>query len=137
MAPGLRSTTVLLAMSVLLLNAAGCARTRSDWIEETLVTVDVSGVWRGNLSRAGGSIDQGAIELTLEQSGAKVTGQIRLSSLSASRASRIDGTVNGDVFRFSTSDATRTGELQVDGDAMSGPGTGPNGRVQYTLKRSP
>ena len=34
-----------LAISFLVLTAAGCAR--PDWIEQTLVTVDVTGVWRG------------------------------------------------------------------------------------------
>ena len=79
----------------------------------------------------------GSIELTLEQSGPKVTGRIRLSSLSASRDSRIEGTVSGDVFRFSTQDGTRTGELQVNGDTMRGLGTAPGVRVSYQLSRQP
>ena len=77
----LRLMTVLLAMSFLLLSISGCARTRSDWVQETLVTVDVSGVWRGNVSRAEGAMDYGSIELTLQPNGPKVTGQVRLSSL--------------------------------------------------------
>ena len=81
--------TVSLTIGFLLLLSFGCAA-RRDWIEETLVTVDVTGVWRGRVSRAGGVGDQGAIELTLQQSGSRVTGKIGLSSLSASRATSVD-----------------------------------------------
>ncbi len=125
---------VPLTFGLLLLIAFGCARS-SDWIESTLVTVDVTGVWRGSVSRAGGGTSSVPIALTLQQNGSKVTGQVTLSSLSSSRDTRVEGTVNGDLFRFSTSDGSRTGELLVDGDKMSGSGTGIGGRVSYDLSR--
>jgi len=124
-----------LAIVLLLLVAAGCAHSRPDWIESTLVTVDVSGVWRGRVSRAGGVGDFGGVELTLQQNGAKVTGQITLTSLSSARGSRLEGTVSGDVFTFRTQDGTRSGELQVNGDEMSGMGTVPGSRARYELSR--
>jgi hypothetical protein len=129
--------TALLPVGFLLLISAGCARSGSDWIEATLVTVDVTGVWRGSLSRAGGASDYGSIELTLQQEGPKVTGQVRLSSLSAARNTRVEGTVSGDVFRFQTPDGRRTGELQVNGDRMSGSGMAGTLRVSYDLSRQP
>jgi hypothetical protein len=125
---------VPLTIGLFLLIASGCARS-SDWIESTLVTVDVTGVWQGNASRAGGATASVPIVLTLQQSGTKVTGQVTLSSLSSARDTRVEGTVNGDVFRFSTPDGSRTGELLVDGDKMSGSGTAPGGRVSYDFSR--
>ena len=50
----------------------GC--TRPDWIQSTLVTVDVSGEWQGNISRPAGAYGPGLISLSLRQSGPKVTG---------------------------------------------------------------
>ena len=96
--------------------------------------MDVSGVWRGRVSRTGGVGDFG-VTLTLQQNGAKVTGQITLTSLSASRDSRLQGTGSGDVFTLRTQDGTRSGELQVNGDEMSGMGTVPGSRARYELSR--
>lgn len=48
--------------------AAGCAR--SDWIESTLVTVDVAGRWTGTWSGGGG----GDFEISLQQTGPKAKG---------------------------------------------------------------
>src|SRR5262245_8091382 len=123
------------AIGALLLVAAGCARSHSDWIESTLVTVDVSGVWQGRATRVGGVGDYGAVDMTLQQSGAKVTGRITLSSLSAARDTRLEGTISGDIFSFRTLDGTRSGELQVSGDEMSGLGTITTGRARFELSR--
>ena len=55
---------------------SGCAR--SDWIDRTLVTVDVTGRWIGDAS--GGSAMGGAsYEFVLEQQGPKVKGSMRRS----------------------------------------------------------
>jgi hypothetical protein len=71
---------------------SGCART--DWIEQTLVTVDVTGTWQG--STAGG-----AFELVLEQQGARVTGSMVMRGFTGgNRTGPIAGTVAGDVFTF-------------------------------------
>ena len=108
--------------------ASGCAKT--DWIDRTLVTVDVTGTWLGSvggLSGAGGKPPDFLLEL--EQKGPTVTGFMRLpsggSSASASYGSRIasgpvDGTVAGDVFRFRLANGTLDGELTVSGDEMNG-----------------
>ena len=55
-----------LAFACLLLGASGCAQ-RADWIEGTLVTVDVSGIWRGTGVTLKGP--QGELEMTLIQRG--------------------------------------------------------------------
>ncbi len=59
--------------------APGCAKT--DWIDRTLVTVDVSGTWFGRAHSAGGQTHAGDVFLELEQQGSKVTGSIRSRSL--------------------------------------------------------
>ena len=69
-AKGARRTMIAwLAMGLLMLAAAGC--TRPDWIEQTLVTVDVTGVWKGTYGIE-------PFEVTLQQSGPKVTGQFMM-----------------------------------------------------------
>ena len=88
------TTTTWLAIACLVLTAAGCAR--SDWIQSTLVTVDVTGVWRGRYV----TTSSGDLELTLEQSGPKVTGQLKILGGNLRVEGPMEGTVNGDMFRF-------------------------------------
>ena len=97
--------------------AAGCAR--ADWIEGTLVTVDVAGVWKGRAfigGTSGGT--SGDFELTLTQRGAKVTGDGRLRAQTFS----VEGTVRGDVLTFNEPAGRLRGEARVTGDEMSGEG---------------
>ena len=103
-----------------------CAR--QDWIDRTLVTVDVTGVWEGRFTRTGGQAGAGPgiggdIVFVLQQRGAKVTGEMKFrgSSTSGSSGVRIEGTVSGDTFSFHevTGPATR-GEFQVNGEEMIG-----------------
>ena len=125
-----------LADGFLMLTAAGCAR--PDWIEQTLVTVDVTGVWRGSISTEGAG-SGGYIELALQQSGPKVTGRQKITANTSADAS-IEGTVTGDIFRFRDARGRVTGELQVNGDEMTGPGTGPfamGTSVTFRLRRQP
>jgi hypothetical protein len=95
---------------------AGCART--DWIDRTLVTVDVTGTWAGNFSGGLGR----EIFLELKQEGLRVTGFVRTSryGLGTTASSAIDGTVSGDVFRFRDLRGDLEAELTVSGDEMIG-----------------
>ena len=114
----------LLVAAVLALG--GCART--DWIDRTLVTVDVSGVWSGRAyiphATTGLIID---VRLELEQAGPKVKGSMTPSGTISWRnvdrsptAAPIEGTVAGDVFGFKEANGHITGHLTVSGDEMSG-----------------
>ena len=58
--------SIILIMFSLVISM-GCAK--SDWIQSTLVTADVTGTWR--------STEGGLIELKLEQQGSKVSGSSR------------------------------------------------------------
>lgn len=105
---------------------SGCAR--PDWIQATLVTVDVTGVWAGKAyiphAESGIIID---LRLELEQEGPRVKGSMRPSGSMPWRsvdqspiAGSIDGTVAGDVFRFKETNGGIRGELTVSGDEMTG-----------------
>jgi hypothetical protein len=97
-----------------LLCGSGCT-TPPDWIERTLVTVDVTGVWYGTANFQ--------IELTLRQEGPKVTGFVRARNLTPSgltESGPINGTVSGDVFTFKQTNGSAEGELSVTGDEMTG-----------------
>jgi hypothetical protein len=103
-------------MWLVLLIATGCAR--SDWVENTLVTVDVTGEWTGAWS--GGEGDQ-HFALTLRQTGPKATGNVSLLGWGAHNWNGpVVGTITGDVFSFSRDDGRIRGEVLVAGDEMSG-----------------
>jgi hypothetical protein len=119
-----------LLLTALLALSAGCAQ--KDWIDRTLVTIDVTGTWQSPAA---------LWELNLMQEGQKVTGAIRhgpLESSIGSYSGPLEGTVAGDVFRFSGKAGDITGEMQVSGDEMSGTLTvnlTANARRVYTLQR--
>jgi hypothetical protein len=94
----------------------GCAKT--DWIDRTLVTVDVTGTWLGSFGGAGPALRDVVFEL--EQKGSTVTGGMRVTPGFGTTPSPIDGSVAGDVFRFRDSRGNLEGELTVSGDEMDG-----------------
>ena len=101
--------------------ASGC--TRPDWIQQTLVTVDVTGAWVGWLGKGGLGAE---VRLDLDQQGQKVRGTFR-SFVSSNYGFEFPngplvGTVNGDVFSFEMTSGGRgvAGELTVNGDEMQG-----------------
>jgi len=106
-----------------LASAVGCART--DWIDRTLVTEDVTGVWRSERN----------IELDLKQQGPNITGMIRVYGSTAIRGP-VEGTMAGDTLRFKQTNGSAVGELTVSGDDMIGQISGIlRPPAQYTLRR--
>jgi len=103
---------------------AGCAR--PDWIEQTLVTVDVTGTWQGSVVHPAGS---SLLEFTLEQQGPKVKGSVRASGVVQTAAGPIsgpiEGTVAGDALSFRQTTGSLRGEMTVSGDEMTGLVSGP------------
>src|SRR5262249_49300041 len=119
------------AMTLVL--GSGCAK--QDWIDRTLVTVDVTGTWFG---RPTGNV--GAIQLELVQQGSRVTGFISFPGGTGQPAGRygpgpIEGTMAGDVFGFKDSRGSVEGELTVSGDEMNGRGTIFGGSLPLVLRR--
>jgi hypothetical protein len=106
-----------LLIAATLLVALGCVK--QDWIDRTLVTVDVTGTWSGSIGGAGGLLQE--ISFELKQEGSRVTGSMRLRpSARVTGAVPIEGTVAGDVFRFSEQNGATGGEMTVSGDEMNG-----------------
>ena len=127
------SKLALLLVTTFLLGSA-CAK--PDWIGQTLVTVDVTGEWVGTFGRGGVAMGSGGIiEMSLKQDGGRVTGLARTPGSGLGPNWGVEGTVNGDVFRFSSPSGAR-GELQVSGDEMSGTGsTWGAGNMPFHLRR--
>ena len=103
---------------------SGCAR--PDWIDRTLVTVDVTGTWQGAGPSAIGSASV-SYEFTLKQHGPKVDGSVQQEGRRTSGwgvpgeySGPIDGTVAGDVLSFRQKNGSLQGEMTVSGDEMTG-----------------
>ena len=80
---------------------------------------DVAGRWKGPwISR--GSADRGEVDLTLEQRGATVTGELRLSGTRLRLDGPVEGSVEGNTLRFQQPGGQMRGDLTVDGDRMHG-----------------
>ena len=124
-----------IVIGVALVLTSGCVK--KDWIDQTLVTVDVTGVWKGKYV----SGSSGDLELSLRQSGPKVTGDVRISGGNFRANGPIEGSVNGDMFRFQEKRRQVIGEVQVNGDEMVGSGTaavgGASSPVRIELHRQP
>lgn len=113
---------------------SGCAKT--DWIDRTLVTVDVTGSWYGRTTPVGGGFLIGDFFLELDQRGSTVKGTLRLRGTGAANvAEPIEGTVAGDVFRFRNPRGSVEAELTVSGDEMTGVTSTPAGRRAISLQR--
>ena len=114
--------------------ASGCAKT--DWIDRTLVTVDVTGSWYGIMSGSGVGVT-GDVWLELTQRGSVVEGSLRLkdSGRTADVSSPIEGTVGGDVFRFKDKRGAVEGEMTVNGDELLGRISTPSGERPLSLRR--
>jgi hypothetical protein len=116
-------------IAAVLLLSPGCVK-QPDWIESTLVTADVTGLWEGTVSGAAGQSAEGArrAHVDLEQEGPKVKGTFRIEGGVASgnrNSGPLEGRVGGDVFHFRVRGGggfgeTLTREATVSGDEMEG-----------------
>jgi hypothetical protein len=123
----MRAAWVVIGVALVL--ASGCAQ--QDWIDRTLVTVDVTGVWQGRATVTSGGVGSLDVVCILQQQGAKVTGEVTgevkypLTPASVQRTSpegiQIEGKVSGDTFTFhEMSGPTLHAEFKVNGDEMTG-----------------
>jgi hypothetical protein len=113
---------IVLLIAAALLVGSGCAK--KDWIDRTLVTVDVTGTWYGSPPGAGYG-QPGDFLLELKQEGSVVQGFLRSgtsqgTSNTGPLSGPITGTVAADVFRFRDARGAVEGELTVSGDEMNG-----------------
>ena len=110
-----------LLFTMLLTLSAGCAQ--KDWIDRTLVTVDVTGTWYGRAA----TNPPAEFLFELAQQGSVVKGSLQVGnrsiSYSGDLSGPIEGTVAGDVFTFKSTRGSVEGELTVSGDEMNGRAT--------------
>ena len=127
--PATMKALIGLLIATILVVGYGCAK--EDWIDRTLVTVDVTGVWE----RA----ESSTIRLELKQQGPNVGGYLQVSGPGGSLFSgTIEGSVAGDTFRFKLVNGSVEGEMTVSGEQMAGRITGLYAQVggpRYTLNR--
>ena len=113
---------------------SGCAKT--DWIDRTLVTVDVTGTWSGSVGGSQGGFMLGDLLLELNQQGSVVKGTLRQMVSGGPVGSQpIEGTVAGDMFRFRDARGSMEGELTVSGDEMTGKAATAMGSRPISLRR--
>ena len=128
---------VLGVIAAALVFASGCAQ--KDWIDRTLVTVDVTGVWEG--TQAGTIGAGGIIVFVLQQQGPKVTGEIRnlyTWPMPTAESTPIQGTVNGDTLSLhEVSGQPLRVVLQVNGDEMTGSADRLSLSFTFNLRRRP
>jgi hypothetical protein len=127
---------VVFLLLILLASGTGCART--DWIDRTLVTENVTGTWSGSFGEAASFR---FVQLDLQHQGPNVTGFIGLLPSGSStgyqdRRAPIEGSVAGDVFTFKDARGSFSGELTIAGDEMTGRIFGPQGTRQVSLRRA-
>jgi len=116
--------------------ASGCAQ--KDWIDRTLVTENVTGVWHGSVTSASGPSIHEEVRLELEQQGPKVAGFFLGNPVLVGLrgTTPIEGSVAGDLFKFRDARGLMVGELTVGGDEMTGRGAlGQYRQVTFTLWR--
>ena len=105
--------TIVRGMLVTVL-AIGFGCTRPDWIERTLVTVDVSGTWYGTGTGTVAGGTAAVVWLDLQQEGGKATGSMTTQGFGGGAlvsSGRIEGTLAGDVFTFRQMNGPLTGEF--------------------------
>ena len=106
-----------LLIGLLILASAGC--TRRDWVGNLLVLTDVSGTWSGSIDWRGPP----NFSLTLQQAGARVTGESSAAPRGSPLNGKVEGLVNGEVFGFSIMGGVGSpvrGVVTIDGDEMAG-----------------
>ena len=118
----LRTSGLILLFMASLPFGPACAN--RDWIDRTLVTVDVTGTWSGRPEGAQFG-RPGEIVLELKQEGSTVTRIVRSATTQGTSSTGpllgpVKGAVTGDVFRFKDSRGTFEGEVTVSGEEMTG-----------------
>ena len=96
-------------------------------------SVDVTGNWAGEWI-AGGTFGSGSVAMTLQQTGASVTGDLIFGGApltGGSFSGPVSGTVSGNEFSLSYRGGSGTGHFTVNGNQM----TGSTAYSRWSLKR--
>jgi len=109
-----------------------CAQ--KDWIDRTLVTENVSGVWFGS----SGWPNPRQLSLELQQQGARVTGTMRILGTTnpGPYSGPIQGSVAGDTLTLKEPRGEYQIETTIEGDTMTGRMVFSNGVRSISLRRT-
>jgi hypothetical protein len=115
-------------------SGSGCAR--SHWNAGTLLTVNVTGVWYGELRT---SVHRMELSIDLKQEGPLVDGSVLgkgfVPALLRDVPGPVEGAVSGDRFELRRTDGPLRAHMTVSGDEMTGQAHTGSGPGQFLLRR--
>ena len=119
---------------VVLAFGSGCAH--SDWTMGRLFTVDVTGVWYGELRT---SVHRMELSIDLKQEGSLVDGSLLgkgfVPALLRDVAGPVEGTVSGERVELRRTDGPLRAHMTVSGDEMTGQADTGFGPGRFLLRR--
>ena len=107
----------ILSLGLLALAMAGCASTEST--PAAPPTVDITGSWSGQWAFTNASLGGGQIQMTVTQTGSKVSGNMSVSGAPVPRSGPVNGLVSANQLQI-LRPTSITGQLTVQGDTLSG-----------------
>src|SRR5262245_34414271 len=108
----------LLFVSLIVLGVTSCASTESA-APTASPSVDVTGKWAGQWSYTQATLGSGQIQMTMQQTGSKVTGNADITGTPVPRSGPITAVVSGNTLQLVYPTGV-TGWLTVQGDTISG-----------------
>ena len=121
----------LLLLSLVLLGVTSCATTDSASMAPP--TVDVTGSWAGQWAYTQATLGSGQIQMTLQQTGSKASGNMTVTGTPVDRSGAVTALVTGNTLQLVYPTGV-TGWLTVQGDAISGQLGGMN-PANVTMKK--
>jgi hypothetical protein len=122
----------VLFLSLLVFAATACASSES-MSSMAAPSADVTGKWSGQWAYVQATLGSGQIEMTLQQTGAKVSGNMLVTGTPVDRSGAVSALVSGNTFQLVYPTGI-TGWLTVQGDTMSGRIDGMN-PANVTMKK--
>jgi hypothetical protein len=121
----------LLLLTLVLLGITSCATTDSSSMASP--TVDVTGSWAGQWAYTQATLGSGQIQMTLQQTGSKVSGTTTITGTPVDRSGAVNALVTGNTLQLVYPTGV-TGWLTVQGDTISGQLGGMN-PANVTMKK--
>jgi len=112
------SVLARMVIGMAVLAVAGCAG-ETVGPPQVAPTVDVTGKWVGTWTAVRANLGNGRIEMTLQQTGSKYTGNLLVTGAPTDPTGPTEGVVSGNQLRVLRPPSI-TGGFTVQGDTMSG-----------------
>jgi len=121
----------LLLLSLIVLGVTSCATTDSASMAPP--TVDVTGSWAGQWAYTQATLGSGQIQMTLQQTGSKASGNMTVTGTQVDRSGAVNALVTGNTLQLVYPTGV-TGWLTVQGDTITGQLGGMN-PANVTMKK--